>query len=136
MLERPPLAQELFSDLPIVNQVLRQFPQCYSIIPNLRQATTIENTLEIFQAEGDTEIVSRRRLAAIRFYIQNVILLFDYEWEWIHDGMTNYTSLLDQLRRARRPDEPICIVTFNYDRLIERALDQVGVTIKTIDDAL
>ena len=35
-------------------------------------------------------------------------------------------------RRSRRSDEPVCLVTFNYDRMIERALGSVGVTIETI----
>ena len=47
-------------------------------------------------------------------------------------GGESAITLLDQLRRSRRPDEPVCLVTFDYDRMIERALGSVGVTIKTI----
>jgi SIR2-like domain len=135
--ERPPLAQELFYDLPIVDRALKKFPQCHAIVPILRirsKTTTIENTLEILQAESDTDVVRQRQLAAIRFYLQHVIAEFEKNWQQFHNGITNYRSLLDQLRRSRRQDEPVCIVTFNYDRLIESALEREGVTIKLIDD--
>lgn len=135
--KRPPLAQELFSDLPIINHALEKFPQCHAIVPNLRirsKTITIENTLETLQAEGDTDVVRQRQLTAVRFYLQRVISDFEREWRPIHNGITNHRSLLDQLRRSRRQDEPVCIVTFNYDCLIESALKQEGAMIKSLDD--
>ncbi len=37
---------------------------------------------------------------------------------------------LDQIERWRKPDEQVCIVTFNYDSFLEDALPVVGVKIE------
>jgi hypothetical protein len=46
--------------------------------------------------------------------------------------VTNYITLLDQVRHSLMPKETVSIVTFNYDRMIEDALRTVGVNITTI----
>ena len=47
-------------------------------------------------------------------------------------GITNYVTLLDQLRRSRPNNEPVLLVTFNYDRMIESALPSVGISISEL----
>jgi len=42
---------------------------------------------------------------------------------------TNYVTLLDQLRRVRAKNEPVLLVTFNYDRMIEGSLSSVNLSI-------
>jgi SIR2-like domain len=49
-------------------------------------------------------------------------------------GVTNYLTLMDQLRRASSVCGPIILVTFNYDRLLDQALHHFDVNIKSIDD--
>ena len=49
-------------------------------------------------------------------------------------GVTNYKTLLDQLEHYRRPDETVCLVTFNYDTLLEDALPTVGLKVLEIAD--
>jgi predicted transport protein len=49
-------------------------------------------------------------------------------------GHTNYYSLLDQLQEWReKSGEPVCIVTFNYDLMLEDALPTVGVDPSTLE---
>ena len=134
---RLPLASELFSDRNVVRDALSRFPQCRPIIPYLQSppaGVTIEQTLEALQSEAETDPERTRQLAAIRFYLHFVI----WEWERIWDGeargITNYVTLLDQLRRSGRPGETVCLVTFNYDRMIENAFPSVGLTIDSIPD--
>ena len=70
-----------------------------------------------------------RQLAAVRYYLHLVIRDFEAKWHEVHNGITNYVTLLDQVRRARKSGEPVCIVTFNYDRMIEAALGSLGISI-------
>lgn len=137
-LPRLPLADGLFSDRELVADALSKFPDCLPIISYLQSAPdgdTIEHTLEILAKEAETDPVRKRQMAAIRFYLHFMIWECDKQWNEVVEsagGITNYITLLDQLRRSRRPDEPVCLVTFNYDRMIERALGSVGVAIETI----
>jgi hypothetical protein len=46
-------------------------------------------------------------------------------WSKVHMGVTNYGTLLDEIERWRSSvRKPICFVTFNYDRMLERAMEQ------------
>jgi len=43
--------------------------------------------------------------------------------ESVTKGVTNYHTLLDQIETLPRvPGEPVCLVTFNYDTLLEQAI--------------
>lgn len=132
---RPPLANELFSDREFFAEALSRFPDCHPIVPYLQSAPaghTIEHTLEILELEAETDPERKRQMAAICYYLHMVIWECERQWNGVTRGITNYVTLLDQLRRMRRPEEPVCLVTFNYDRMIETALPSVGVTIETI----
>ncbi len=47
---------------------------------------------------------------------------------------SNYSTLLDYIRHHRKPDEKVVLVTFNYDRLLEKALEMMGVTLGNVDE--
>ncbi len=68
-------------------------------------------------------------MAAIRFYLHFMIWECDRKWNdevvKAAGGITNYITMLDQLRRSRR-DEHVCLVTFNYDRMYDREGASVG----------
>lgn len=133
---RLPLASELFMDTGIFADALALFPQCHPIIPYL-QATppgeTLEHTLETLQAEGETDPERKRQMSAIRFYLHYVIWECERHWNDVARGITNYVTLLDQLRRWRK-DKPVLLATFNYDRMLENALCSVGIKINAIPD--
>jgi hypothetical protein len=92
---------------------------------------TLEHELETLQAEGQTDPERLRQIAAIRFYLHYVIWECENRWNGVARGITNYVTLLDQLRRSRSKDapEPVLLVTFNYDRMIESALSSVNISI-------
>lgn len=134
---RPPLANELFLDGGLFADALGRFPECHPIVPYLQRVpagTTLEHTLETLQAETETDAERHRQLAAIRFYLHFVVWECERQWNDVARGVTNYVTLLDQLRRCRRPGETVCLVTFNYDRMIEAALRSIGITIEVIPD--
>jgi hypothetical protein len=127
-----PLATELFLDLDFVNVSLDLFPQCYPIVPYLRSippGETFEHVLETLQADTDPD--RKRQIAAIRFYLERVISEYEAHWNGVAHGITNYVTLLDQLRRSRE-NEPVLLVTFNYDRMIETALRSVNISISAL----
>jgi hypothetical protein len=127
---RPPLANELFSDIEVVQIALAQFPECHSVVPYLQgipDNQSIESVLESLQSEAETDVARKRQLAALRYYLQAVIRDFEVKWREVHYGITNYGTLLDQVRRGRKSGEPVCIVTFNYDCMIEAAFRSLGI---------
>jgi hypothetical protein len=126
---RPPLAAELFQ--PRFTTWVDRFPKCKAIVHYLQsisEGNTVEHELEKLQGEENTDRERRRQLASIRHYLQAVIWDCEYQWEGFTKAGTNYIILLDQLRRVRENDQ-VLLVTFNYDRLIEKALPSVGLSI-------
>jgi len=74
-----------------------------------------------------------QQLAAVRYYLHHLLWVCDTAWSAQSLGITNYRTLLDEIEFHRKPDEQVCIVTFNYDRLLEAALPVVGVEITDLN---
>jgi hypothetical protein len=134
---RPPLANELFlPDNRIVAEGFRTYPHFYGILPPLRNISkdsTVEDELAKFQGEAAQDPIRKQQLAGVVFYLRHLIHRFEEEWRDVHHGATNYVAMIDQLRRSHGK-EPVCIVTFNYDCMIEDALQHVGLTFDSIED--
>lgn len=133
---RPPLADELFLDTGFFATSLRAFPKCLPIVPYLQahdSEVTIERRLEVLQAEGESDPQRKRQIAAVRFYLHFMIAECERQWNEVAGGVTNYVTLLDQLRRCRG-NNPVLLATFNYDRLIDNALGSVDIGMTDISD--
>lgn len=133
---RPPLANELFENRPIFADAIRSFPQCQPIVPRLRslRGETLEAVLEDLQAKSKSYPRGAQQLASVRYYLQFVIRECQRRWREVAGGVTNYKSLLNEIERANMRKEPVCLVTFNYDMLLEEALFDFGLTIEAMDD--
>ena len=135
---RPPLANELFLNSELVDQVLQAYPQCHAVIPYLQDLPpdrSVEQALEILKLEAESDPERVRQLAAIKYYLRK--LIWEYEDRWGKDvgHITNHKALLDQLRRSREEGDTVGFVTFNYDRMIEKALSStLAINIKTFSD--
>lgn len=135
--DRPPLANELFADRPRFIEAMSSFPKCQPIVPYLRHLRTgdsLERVLERLQAEGHRYPERHKQLAAVRYYLHFMLWECQRHWNEVARGVTNYKTLLDQIERWREPGESVCLVTFNYDTMIEEALPSVGVEIRQIHD--
>jgi SIR2-like domain len=134
--ERPPLAAELFYNNDIFSQPLRQYWECNPIVPYLRDipSGSFEEQLDKLQEESRTDPIRIKQLTGIRYYLQDMLFQCENHWSGQTRGITNYLTLMDQLRRASATNGPIILVTFNYDRLLDQALHHFGVHIKGIDD--
>lgn len=128
---RPPLSNDLFADREPFSTVLANYPQCHPIIPFLRhlENSSVEEVLEELQDEAKQYPSRVQQLAAVRYYLHHLLWVCDAAWSGHSLGITNYRTLLDEIELHRKRDEQVCIVTFNYDRLIEAALPTVGVDI-------
>ena len=135
---RPPLANQLFENRDNFAAVVKRFPKCQPIIPLLRHLPpdlSLEQKLEELQNEAAAYPERHRQLAAIRYYLHFMLWECDRGWFEQSRGVTNYKTLFDELERWRsQRKERVCVVTFNYDRLLEWSLPDVGVTITTIAD--
>jgi hypothetical protein len=125
---RPPLAKDLFANRPIFMNSIEAFPQCKPIVPRLRApavisgALSIEGLLQTIEAEAAAYPPGLRELAAVRCYLQRAIGDSQNRWIQVTRGITNYLWLLREIERTRKDAKPVCLVTFNYDTLLENAL--------------
>lgn len=123
---RPPLANSLFRDQnEVFGTIIRKYNQLRRILPFLREPTAsggVEQTLESLQEQGRTYPERRRELAAVKFYLADLLMEVTERWDERTNGITNYAVLVDEILRLDGSGEDVCLVTFNYDLLLERAL--------------
>src|SRR5260370_2316580 len=133
--DRPPLADQLFETRPEFQKAMLRFQKCLPVIPYLQDpGATVERVLEKFQAEANEYPERHRQLAAIRYYLHFVLWELEHRWDKVAQGVTNYRTLLDQIQRWRKPEQQVCLATFNYDRMLEAALPTVGIRIQDLND--
>lgn len=125
--DRPPLANQLFEmDRDATRQAADVFrraaPAMMAARADVRAGGTVEATLARLQEEAVNDPRARTQLMAVRFYLQRVLHLIPEAWDAHAVRQTSYVSMLDQLARWQRDTgEGLCLITFNYDVLLERA---------------
>jgi len=133
---RPPLANELFENRPVFAEAITHFPACQPIVPRLRslKGESLEAALQDLQTKAMEYPRGLQQLAAVRYYLQYILWQCGIAWRDVAKGVTNYKTLLDQIERAHSKNDPVCLVTFNYDTLLEDALNDFGLSIEAIPD--
>src|SRR3990170_1454341 len=120
---RPPLANELFGTTDEYRDAITRFPRSRPILPRLqgvvREGGSVERDLERY-----------KQLASVRYYLHYLFIDFVQHWDAVALGVTNYAALLDDIRHHRKDGEATCLVTFNYDTLLEGALAGFGLEIQ------
>ncbi len=121
---RLPLADQLFELRDNFAEALKRYEECHGIIPHLRdkRSGSVEQVLEKLRNEIPEKARRTAQLIAIQFYLRDIIRDSQNLWVNRTRGITNYTALLEQVEHRRQPDETVCLVTFNYDTMIEQAL--------------
>src|SRR5438034_3891921 len=126
---RPPLANELFSDRKYFGDVMNKYPRCLDIVPRLRHIppeSSVELELQKLQAEVIDYPERHQQLAAIRYYLQEILWACAEGWLRETQNVSNYITLVDDIKRWKKPGEKVCFVTFNYDTLLDKALAHHG----------
>jgi len=123
-ISRPPLAAGL-TEYP---SVAATYPASRAVIDYLDRAagngsTSLEAGLAAFAELAERSTDRMMQLTAFRFYLCEVIQNATRAWLNATHGRTYYLALFNYLLEwQERSKEPIRIVTFNYDTLIEDAL--------------
>jgi hypothetical protein len=130
---RPPLANQLFDRLDFVN-IASRYHRLIEILPQIQglDGISIEEVLEGLQRESKSYVDGQKQLAAVKFYLRDVLRFCTDNWAKITRGLSNYSALLDQIAR-KRGNDPLALVTFNYDCLLEKALEARGLSLTTMD---
>ena len=126
---QPPLASDLFGKRSDFNSFANSVPQVKNIIQVLRQAAAekkdVEDELERLSTRPRLD-QRARELLGLRFYIHHVMVECS---NWAPDDWTNYRAMAYALDswQAEVDDRSrdVLIVTFNYDRLLERGFGAV-----------
>lgn len=130
---RPPLANKLFDAR--WGEYIGQFRQAASLIVELERSNDVEGLLERFQNDAETYPRLKVPLTAIRFYLRSMISNCQRFWEDVTRGVTNYAPLLYRIDRYVSGEK--LLVDFNYDTLLEEALDStIGLKIRSLSDYL
>jgi hypothetical protein len=123
---RPPLANHLFDDRRIFVEAMKRFKDCMAIVPLLRKpGISVEQELAKLQEQAKTFPQGYRELVAVRYYLHSALWDCQEHWRGHHSGITNYVTLLREIERCRYEfNEQVCLVTFNYDTMLEDAAQQ------------
>jgi hypothetical protein len=125
--DRPPLANQLFDNRREFVSAMARFPDCLPLIPMLRKSGVIvERELARIQAQADDYPQVHKELASIRYYLHVALWECQLRWETRHSGITNYATFLREIDRWRLAfHEKVCFVTFNYDTMLDKQLEQL-----------
>jgi hypothetical protein len=116
--------------------LLLRYPECQKIAPFLRRLPpnkTLEAVLQTLQSE-DGYPRKAHQIVEVRCYIHEIISQSTSAWLTYAQGVTNYKTLLYEIDRTNTKGEPVCLVTFDYDTLLEDALLHSGLRINQIAD--
>jgi hypothetical protein len=123
---RPPLTKDLFLDRHATRgDIIRRYPKLTHILPRLREplsGRSVEQMLETLQERGVNNPEIQREIASVRFYLCELLYKVTEEWTSRTNGVTNYSPLISDILRLNKTNEQVCLVTFNYDLLLESAL--------------
>jgi hypothetical protein len=103
-----------------------RYPACQPLLKRLRAAgSNVEPELENIRTEAVRQTYLARQLEAVRYYLAALIQDAEHRsLSTIPDHVTNYVDLLEDIEewRVRSGErDKVCLVTFNYDTLLDRA---------------
>ena len=124
---RPPLADELFEARPIFMPVMKIFGRCRAVVPYLqRSGVSVEQELAKIAEQAKQFSPASCELLAIQLYLSEALYVCERDWADRHIGVTNYATLVREIERWRlATGEQVCFVTFNYDTMLETAMQEV-----------
>ncbi len=129
---RPPLTKDLFHPQAIWAELAGNFTLAGPIIQKIRRQqredkdVSIETVLREISDEALSYPSRHKNLAALTFYLQVVINLVHEKWLAESLNMTNQQMLVDELLAWQATSKQrIVFVTFNYDLLLEAAIESL-----------
>lgn len=136
--ERLPLARDLFHDR--YRSIMSRHSAIQGLVTRLQKAAAnyaLEQELERLRDEEGRYPYLSPQLLELRYYLHSLIAETTNHWygRLIH-GVTNYSELLQRVEPWRHDhDEQVCLVTFNYDTMLESAVAGVlGLSFGEVDE--
>lgn len=125
---RPPLTIDLFNqDRPQFEFIQRYGPAQALVRPiqrRLQSEPNLERILGEFEQQVEQYPVRRGQLLAMQFYLRDYLTDCSDHWWRIHSGVTTYAEFVDSINSySHRKAEQVCLITFNYDTLLDRSLE-------------
>ncbi len=124
----PPRASELFERRPdSFDEALLRHPTISAVMDRLRHIPAgryVEEILEEIKSESATYPMNYRYIAAIQFYLRDILYKVGTAWQREEAaGVTNYSTLMGMLYewQINHSNDPVVLVTFNYDRMLDEA---------------
>lgn len=133
---QPPLTADLFKEKPQFQRAIANYPAAGTLIdgslrgldPKTNSVETVLDSLSTEAAEPSAASL-RRQLAALRFYLREVLWQCGDNFESeIGPAQTNYHRLVERIvrwqerRQAAGGETVVTLVTFNYDLMLDRAV--------------
>lgn len=137
---RPPLTADLFSnDIPAMRDAFQNYRRAQGLAGALQVAVTrgslIEDALERYRDLSTKSEDIARQLLALQYSLRRGLLETCRLWHSEAGGQTKYAVLINYLDAIRAAtDEEVILLTFNYDDLLERALESHGKAFATLPD--
>jgi hypothetical protein len=133
--DRPPLTKDLVAPSDTASDLIARYGAVQPLVAELRnalgaqnsltqdqQAMTLEEALREYLERRSYDPNVRRHVAAMRFYLRD--LLYSAAEAVLHagGGITNYTALVTKCYQwAAQKNSHVCFVNFNYDPLLDTA---------------
>lgn len=134
---RLPLANDLFVNRVDFRSARMTYPEINALIPSLiqRGGLSVEKVMQRYQGEAGEDPHRHSQLLAVKYYLRHMLSDVEHNWHQSYArGITNHLSLLDQIRHNYAKKEAVCLVTFNYDTLIERDMLTMGAKVESMAD--
>ena len=133
---RPPLTNDLFLDRnDQFGDIVQRYPRHRSILPFLRrpQSGSVEQQLELYLNQASTDQERQRQLFSVRYYLHDLFRMVSDQWLKRTGGVTNYATLIDQIRHLNTSGDSLCLVSFNYDLLLDHAIFPSGANTEPLE---
>jgi hypothetical protein len=118
---RPPLTNGLFERSEF-EEFSSKISSLAGVLGQLRamRLGSLEAEFQDLDSRAPQNPLRAKQLAAVRYYFQLLFSIIVHKWLRQIGGATNYKTLLERIRDYDQSS--VCLVTFNYDLLLERAL--------------
>jgi hypothetical protein len=128
--KRIPLANDLFDNRPEFAAIAKDHRRLLPLLPELRNrgGSSVEELLEDLRSLDRANRywpIRQSELMAVRFYLQSAVWSAQEIMLQKSNGISNYAGLIRNIEEFRSSDDPVILITFNYDTLIEQALSVV-----------
>lgn len=132
VLARPPLTDDLLASRPHLQEFMfgrgAAKSLAASVVPKLGGDTglSFEEVLTLEYEDAADNPTLRRAFTSLRFYIRDLFRACTDRWPLQVGGVTNYQWLVRAVERWRfRANGYVVWVTFNYDGLLDQALEDI-----------